>query len=247
MTCSIVIPVYNSADFLNDVILGLKAQLNLLVRFGDMDAYEIILVNDGSKDASWEAMLGISGVTRINLERNFGQHNALLCGIRHARYEYIITMDDDGQHPHHEIPRLLDELRKGYDVVYGVPLIGGGFHVRELLSVGARRILAWAVGNGSIHIMSSFRGFRASLRDGFKDYNNPNVFIDALLYRKAVSYSYIDVQNCPRNYGVSNYTLKSLTVLFLNILSNFSDLPVPVWISKRVSISGAQYSIKEIL
>ena len=87
--------------------------------------HEIILVNDGSRDRSWEIISELSSrfpaVRGLNLMRNYGQHNALLCGIRAAKYDVIVTMDDDLQHPPEEIPRLLEQLEQGFDVVYGAP------------------------------------------------------------------------------------------------------------------------------
>ena len=87
--------------------------------------YELVLVNDGSPDRSWEIIEQLaakhSWVRGIRLMRNYGQHNALLCGIRAARYEIIATMDDDLQHPPEELPKLLAELNRGFEVVYGAP------------------------------------------------------------------------------------------------------------------------------
>src|SRR6185436_19767459 len=88
-------------------------------------AFEVVLVNDGSRDRSWpvinELSVARSWVRGINLMRNYGQHNALLCGIRAARFDTIVTMDDDLQHPPEEIPKLLAKLGEGFDVVYGFP------------------------------------------------------------------------------------------------------------------------------
>jgi undecaprenyl-phosphate 4-deoxy-4-formamido-L-arabinose transferase len=87
--------------------------------------YELILINDGSRDNSWQVISDLCDqhgwIRGINLIRNYGQHNALLCGIRQAKYDVIVSMDDDLQQPPEEIPKLLDKLNKGYDVVYGTP------------------------------------------------------------------------------------------------------------------------------
>ena len=117
---SVVVPVYNSAQTLSSLVEQLTAELPLLT-----DRYEIVLVNDGSRDTSWDVVAELAAadgrVRGINLMRNYGQHNALLCGIRAAEYELIVTMDDDLQHPPTEIAALLAAIAAGADVVYGVP------------------------------------------------------------------------------------------------------------------------------
>src|SRR5262249_43646512 len=117
---SVVVPVYNSSGTLRELIRRLEEVLRSVA-----EAYEVILVNDGSADASWnvvtELTLSYPWVLGINLMRNYGQHNALLCGIRSAAYEVVVTLDDDLQHPPEEIPKLLAKLDEGYDVAYGKP------------------------------------------------------------------------------------------------------------------------------
>src|SRR3990172_781996 len=118
---SVIIPVYNSADILQDLLLRLELVVKELGT-----PCELVLVNDGSQDQSWavvvEASRRLAWVRGINLMRNYGQHNALLCGIREARHDVIVTMDDDLQHPPEEIPKLLRRLDEGADVVYGPPI-----------------------------------------------------------------------------------------------------------------------------
>jgi len=117
---AVVIPVYNGAATLPALI----ERLLPVVRASGAP-YEIILVNDGSRDGSWAAIEALSGqhpeIRGIDLMRNYGQHNALLCGIRASRHDVIVTMDDDLQQPPEEIPRLLAKLAEGHDVVYGTP------------------------------------------------------------------------------------------------------------------------------
>jgi glycosyltransferase involved in cell wall biosynthesis len=114
--------VYNSEQTLEALVDRLQPVLDRLAT-----DYEVILVNDGSADKSWEKTCELARtrpwVRGINLMRNYGQHNALLCGIRAAAYEVVVTMDDDLQHPPEEIPRLLAVLGNGHDVVYGTPPI----------------------------------------------------------------------------------------------------------------------------
>src|SRR5262245_33393616 len=117
---SVVIPVYNGSATVPALIDRLRAALQQMG-----GRYEIILVNDGSRDSSWATIESLAQrypeIGGIDLMRNYGQHNALLCGIRHSQHEVIVTLDDDLQQPPEEIPRLLAKLREGFDVVYGTP------------------------------------------------------------------------------------------------------------------------------
>jgi glycosyltransferase involved in cell wall biosynthesis len=114
---SVVIPVYNS-----ELILPLLAKRLEPVLASLAGHYEVLFVNDGSRDQSWKVIQELSRsfpwVRGINLMRNYGQHNALLAGIRAARFDIVVTMDDDLQHPPEEIPKLLAKLHEGFEVVY---------------------------------------------------------------------------------------------------------------------------------
>src|SRR4029077_5042827 len=134
---SVVIPVYNSAAG-----LALLAERLAPVLAALSPEHEAILVNDGSSDASWEVIAALhetfGWLRGINLMRNYGQHSALLCGIRAAQYDVIVTMDDDLQHPPEEIPKLLAVLAQGFDVVYGTPEREEHGFMRDLASVATK-------------------------------------------------------------------------------------------------------------
>jgi undecaprenyl-phosphate 4-deoxy-4-formamido-L-arabinose transferase len=121
---SVIVPVYNSQETLAPLVDRLNSVLERVA-----NDFEVILVNDGSRDNSWRVAMELSEahpfLRAINLMRNYGQHNALLAGIRVARHELIVTLDDDLQNPPEEIPSLLAKLEQGYDVVYGVPNTNG--------------------------------------------------------------------------------------------------------------------------
>jgi len=222
---SIVIPVYNSQDTLNELLRRLAQVLPTLAA-----QYEVILVNDGSHDHSWKAIQRLAEtypwVRGANLMRNYGQHNALLCGVRLANYEVIVTMDDDLQHPPEEIHKLLETLAEGNDVVYGIPQKQPHTWWRNLLSMIARRVLAYVMGVKNILDFVSFRAFRASLRGAFENYQNPNVILDVLLSWGTARFANAMVNEQPRLSGRSNYNFFKLVQYTMVVLTGFSTVPL---------------------
>jgi len=226
-TCSVVVPVYNGADTLEPLVQRLADVLPNVT-----EAFEVILVNDGSPDNSWDVIERLadqnSWVVGIRLMRNFGQHNATLCGIRQARYELIVTMDDDLQNPPEEIESLLVQLAKGYDVVYGVPQREQHGLWRDLASQATKIMLRGAMGVGIARNVSAFRAFRTHVRNGFAQYAGPFVSVDVLLTWGASRYSSVQVRQEPRTLGASNYTFRKLVAHALNMITGFSTLPLRI-------------------
>ena len=197
---------------------------------GLSENYEIILVNDDSPDQSWEVITALAKqypcVRGIDLMRNYGQHNATLCGVRLARHDVIITMDDDLQHPPEELHFLLDKLGEGYDVVYGVPKKLPHAWWRNLGSILAKWMVASAIGIKTIRDVCAFRAFRTDLRRSFEGYENPDVMIDVLLSWGTTRFATVPVDEQPRSVGKSNYTLGRLLRMTLLYLTNFSTKPL---------------------
>jgi glycosyltransferase involved in cell wall biosynthesis len=222
---SIVIPVYNSSATLCQLAERLAAVLPRI-----SSEFEVILVNDGSPDDSWQVIAGLSQqhawLRGINLMRNYGQHNATLCGVREARYETIITMDDDLQHPPEEIPLLLARLDEGFDVVYGVPQKRPHNWWRNGFSVLMKRMLAQVMGIKTIRDIGAFRAFRAHLRKAFAGYSNPNVILDVLLSWGTSRFATVTVQEKPREVGRSNYNFFKLFRVTMIVLTGFSTVPL---------------------
>ncbi|MFZ6028799.1 MAG: glycosyltransferase family 2 protein [Chloroflexota bacterium] len=222
---SIIIPVYNSAEILPRLLPQLEARLPQLA-----GEYEIILVNDGSRDRSWQVITELSQqyprLRGINLMRNYGQHNALLCGIRQARYEVIVTMDDDMQHPPEEIAKLLDKLDEGYDMVYGPPLSERHGLWRDAASQVTKLALQSAMGASTARQVSAFRAFRTEIRQAFDNYTGPFVSIDVLLTWGTTRFAAVPVRHEPRTIGVSNYTFRKLVTHALNMMTGFSVAPL---------------------
>ena len=158
--------------------------------------------------------------------RNYGQHNAILSGIRAARFEIIITMDDDLQNPPEEIPALLAKLEEGYDVVYGTPSQEKHGVLRDIASLITKRMLEHAMGGDVSRHISAYRVFKTHLRDAFKDYRNPFVSIDVLLTWATTHFAAIPVQHNARTVGASGYTLSRLVRHTLNMVTGYSVFPL---------------------
>jgi undecaprenyl-phosphate 4-deoxy-4-formamido-L-arabinose transferase len=236
---SVVVPVYNSEGTLADLVARLE---NVLAAAAS--SWEIILVNDGSRDRSWQQIEALAGshaaVHGINLMRNYGQHNALLCGIRAASKDLIVTIDDDLQNPPEEVPLLLDTLAEGYDVVYGAPQHEQHGFLRDLASRVTKIALQGAMGAETARHVSSFRAFRTQVRDGFSRYQGPFVSIDVLLTWGTSRFTVIHVRHEPRRVGASNYTFRKLMTHALNMMTGFSTLPLQLasWIGFGFTIFG---------
>jgi undecaprenyl-phosphate 4-deoxy-4-formamido-L-arabinose transferase len=192
--------------------------------------YELIVVNDGSKDntgaVAEELTAEYPAVHAISLMRNYGQHNALLCGIRAARYDTTVTMDDDLQHPPEEIPKLLEALGKGADVVYGAPASEQHGIWRNLASEVTKLAFKATMSVEVARDVSAFRAFRTQIRDAFSDFHNPFVSIDVLLSWGTNRFAAVRVRHDPRRLGVSNYTFRKLMVHALNMMTGFSTWPL---------------------
>lgn len=224
---SVVIPVFNSEQSLPILIGRLNSVLTDINQ-----GFEVILVNDGSTDGSWDTILFLSEhfpwVQGINLMRNYGQHNALLCGIRKAKHALIVTIDDDLQNPPEEIPKLIKKLEEGYDVVYGTPHYQQHGLWRDLASTVSKMALQSLMGAETARQVSAFRAFHSELRDAFSQYHGSFVSIDVLLTWGTTKFSSVPVRHEPRTLGRSNYTFTRLLMHAFNMMTGFSILPLQV-------------------
>jgi undecaprenyl-phosphate 4-deoxy-4-formamido-L-arabinose transferase len=158
--------------------------------------------------------------------RNYGQHNALLAGIREARYETVVTLDDDLQNPPEEIPRLLAQLDEGDDLVYGIPRQREQGFWRRAATRLAGRALRIAIGTDAANDVSAYRAFRARLRAAFADFSGPYVSIDVLLGWATSRIGSVVVEHHPRAAGESNYGFLRLVRHAFNVLTGFSTRPL---------------------
>jgi glycosyltransferase involved in cell wall biosynthesis len=222
---SVLVPVFNSELSLADLVARLHP---VLCQTGEK--FEALLVNDGSRDGSWDVIGRLSRshdwVRGIDLMRNYGQHNALLCAIRAARFDKIVTLDDDLQNPPEEIPLLLDEIRKRADVAYGYPQQQQHGLLRDLASEITKLALQRAMGAQAARRVSAFRAFRTELRAAFAKYEGPFVSIDVLLTWATSNFVAVEVRHEPRKVGQSNYTVGKLITHALNMLTGFTTLPL---------------------
>jgi undecaprenyl-phosphate 4-deoxy-4-formamido-L-arabinose transferase len=222
---SVVVAVHNSEATLVELSTRIMDALVPLV-----PQLEILYVNDGSSDRSWQVVTELaerhSEIRGLNLTRNYGQHNALLAGILRAQGKVTVTLDDDLQHPPEEIPRLLSKLNEGYDVVYGRPAERQHSIGRNLSSKALKAILKTMVGAEMAAHSSAFRAFRSVLRQGFEDFRGSHLSIDVLLSWSSGPVTHVPVEHHARAEGSSGYTLSKLLLLAFNMLTGYSTRPL---------------------
>ncbi|MCY4072971.1 MAG: glycosyltransferase family 2 protein [Chloroflexi bacterium] len=222
---SVVIPVFLSEKSIALVVRQLAEALPQIT-----NCYEVILVEDNGDDGSWLEIESLAGefewVRGFRLMRNYGQHSALLCGIRAANFETIVTMDDDLQHPVDKVPSLIELLSEGYDVVYGTPQRQRHSLLRNLASILTKWVLQGAMGAETARSISAFRAFRTGLRESFANYDGPLVNIDVLLTWGTTRFTAIPTPHAPRTLGKSNYSFGKLFTHTFNLVTGFSTLPL---------------------
>lgn len=234
---SVVIAAYRSQLSVGELTERLVAVLERLDR-----SYEIIFVDDASPDGTWQVLCGIEDrypgrIVLIQLARNTGQHNALMCGLRHVRGRLVITIDDDLQCQPEEIPKLLEKIeREGLDLVYGNYLVKRHNLFRELASI--------PVGLYVRHTFrmpvrpTSFRVIRREIVELIKHYRGWFTVVDGLLCWATNRIGGVPVEHSPRRHGRSTYTLAKLVLLAFNIFTNFSLLPLRIMAGVGAVLSG---------
>lgn len=230
VTYSVVIPVYNSAATLAELCRRVHAVMDPL------GTYELILVDDGSADASWKTLKELyqqhaATMRIVRLSKNFGQHNAITCGFTLVKGEFVITMDDDLQHPPEEIPKLIAKINeRDADVVYGIPKTRRHSALRVAGSYFTRRSSNMVKGNAE---GSSFRIIRKNVVEQISSHqNNAMIFIDEILGWYTSLISTVDVEHHARTKGRSGYTHFGLIRLYFDIVINHSAIPLKLmtWI-----------------
>jgi glycosyltransferase involved in cell wall biosynthesis len=245
---SIVIPVYRGERTIVPLVRTLSG-LNV------HNGLEIVLVNDGSPDESGKACLALLAdatvpMTYVEHARNFGEHNAVMTGLRYARGAYVITMDDDGQNPPEEVIRIYDHARLGdWDVVY--TRYGKKEHAlwRNLGSRFANRIADWLLDKPKGLYLSSFRCMSMFVVRGVVKYTGPYPYTDGLIMQLTNHVDSIEVRHDPRVEGRSNYSLRKVFELWMNLATSFSVAPLrfAVLIGMVMTVLGAAGAIETII
>ncbi len=228
-TYSIVIPVYNSESTLNILC-------NRIIHvFEDLSLdYEIILVDDCSRDNSWNILKDLhaknSKIKIIHLIKNYGQHNAILCGLNCAKGEFIITMDDDLQTLPEEIPKLIHKIDNGFYVVYGNYIIKNHSRIENFFSNRFQMFIHYILDIPNRVFISSFVIYSADVVKNVASIKSSYVFLPALVRRSvpANKITNVDVNHNPRNVGKSNYNIREYISLSLNLIINYSVLPLVI-------------------
>lgn len=222
---SIVVPVYNGADTIRELVTEVSA---LEVQGG----IEIVLVHDCGRDNSWEILQDLVAESRVPMtiidhSRNFGEHNTVMDGLRHARGRYIITMDDDLQNPPSEILKLYEAARDGdLDVVYAIYRKKEHAGWRNLGSRFANAVASWISDKPRGLYLSTFRCMNRFLVDQIVQFRGPFVYIDGLIFQVTRRAEAVEVKHLPNRTGRSNYTLSGLVALWVVILVTFSVKPL---------------------
>jgi len=220
---SVVIPVYNSCSILDEMVSRLG---KVLCNY----TFEIILVNDGSTDKSFAEIkkLGanLNYVRGLDLNKNFGQHNALLCGIRQAKYKTIVTIDDDLQFLPEEIPLLVTKLNQGYDLVYGVPIKSSYRIIRKSITNIAKKILVMGHGRSALKFISPFRAFNSNLKEVFRNVDSSFSSLDAHLLWGTDNISPVPVTHALSRIEKSRYSASDLVSFFVSSYLSFNRFPL---------------------
>jgi undecaprenyl-phosphate 4-deoxy-4-formamido-L-arabinose transferase len=224
---SIVIPVYNGAGSVGELVGALET---LDVPGG----HEIILVNDGSPDDSLAVCRSLVArarvpITLLNLSRNYGEHNAVMAGLRAARGSHIVTMDDDLQNPPGEVLRLVEHARAtGQDVIYTCYAKKHHDSWRNLGSRFTNRVADWLLDKPKGLYLSSFRCMTLFVAKAITDYDGPFPYVDGLIMQVTQSIGQLEVEHLPRMIGRSNYTVRRLVRIWINLFVNFSVMPLRI-------------------
>ena len=255
---SVIVPVYNRSMMLNELC---KRIFNTMNKLNLKNDFELIMINDSSYDDSWDKICELTKnynfILGINLKENFGQHNAIMAGLNNCKGKFIITLDDDLQHPPEFFPNILEALKYSqvcYTNYKNRKHIGWKKFVSKLNNLVSSFIL-----NKPLKIyMSSFRGFTSEVKLKIIEFKKPDVYLDGLILNITRKIEIITVDHHARKIGKSNYSIKKLLILWSNMILNFSLLPlrpasligiilkIVIKIFRKES-TKAQFEIKEMI
>jgi undecaprenyl-phosphate 4-deoxy-4-formamido-L-arabinose transferase len=229
---SVVVPVYNGANTIVKLVEALQAELHQY-------DFEIILINDGSLDNS-EKVCKILEAENTNLKffslrKNFGEFNAVMCGLNHVEGKYTVIIDDDFQNPPSEIIKLVDKAQsENFDVVYTYYNEKKHNFFRNFGSWLVNRLTTSLLQKPSDLYLSSFKLINFEIIQEIIKYKGPYPYIDALVFRITNNIGKIQVKHNARLEGESNYTLKKMMTLFMTIVFGYSILPARIILSTGI-------------
>jgi len=216
MKISIVIPVFNSENILEKLINKIES-LNLI-------NFEIILVDDYSKDNSWRKICELSKANEkikgISLNKNYGQHNAIMAGLNYVKSEIIVIMDDDFQHPPESIKEMVGKIKGGYEICYTKYLERKHGALKIALSEMSNFITSLVINKPTSLYLSSFKCLTSNIKDELIKIKKPNIYLDIFLLNISKKITYININHQERLEGKTNYSFKKLFFLWLNLISN---------------------------
>ena len=220
---SFVIPCYNSEKTISNVVQEIK-ELKLNYE------KEIILINDCSSDETWKVVSGLAktnpNIKAINFSKNFGQHSALMAGYRETTGDYVVSLDDDGQTPANETHKLLEEIQKGYDVVYA-SYANKKHSVFRNIGTGINNMMCrWLIGKPKKLDITSFFVAKKYIIEEIIKYENPYSYIPGLILRSTKNISSVPVEHRSRTEGKSGYSFRKLVALWVNGFTAFSIKPL---------------------
>lgn len=215
MKISIIIPVYNSSQIIEELICEIKKILK-------KHKYEIIMVNDFSLDESWDTIKAIcnanDNIKGIDLTRNFGQHNAVMAGLNHCDGDIIVLMDDDFQHPPKFIIKLIEEIDRGHDVCY-TNYINRKHSAHKIFLSKLSNIISSFIINKPINLyLSSFKSMNLKTKNILINIKNPIIYIDGKILEITNNITSIDILHQSRLSGKSNYNLRKLIILWFKLI-----------------------------
>lgn len=224
MKLSVIIPVYNSEHTIKRLVENLHIALSAI-------SFEIVMINDNSRDGS-EAVCkqmarSFSNIRFISLRRNFGEFNAVMCGLNWAYGDYCVMIDDDFQNPPEEILKLIEAAENGdHDVIYTYYSKKEHSIHRNLGSKFVNWLTSYLLNKPKDLYLSSFKLIKQEVVHEIIKYQGPYPYIDGLIFRITRNIGTVQVTHQKRETGISNYTWRKLISLFLNILFCYSSLPI---------------------
>lgn len=246
---SFVIPCYRSEQTLPAVIEEIKSTMLSANRY----EFEIILVNDCSPDNTWgtiqELVKNNNNITGINFSKNFGQHSGLMAGLREAKGDVVVCLDDDGQTPADEVFKLLDKLEDGFDAVYARYASKKHSAFRNFGTFMNEKMAEKLIGKPEDLFVSSYFAVKRFIVDDMIRYENAYPYVIGLVLRATKNIANVDVNHRSREIGVSGYTFGKLLNLWINGFTAFSVKPLRMatGMGAAFAVLGFLYGIYTII